>query len=124
KPLGKVAPALNDQMVARFQGYGQGIAKMDVPAAMKQDFASLIGMMAANTKIFGQVNPGLDWYRPLVTTMQGNVQDFESVDSLPNFNLFTWFFAIPGLLLVLLSGYGLWHEGAPAFHRGANPTPA
>ena len=91
---------------------------------MSQDFSQLIGLMAANTKIFAQVNPGLTWYHPLVTTMQSNVGDFKSVNSLPNFNLFTWFFVIPGLLLFLLAGYGLWHEGALTVHRHAHPTPA
>ena len=66
---------------------------------------------------------GLDWYKPLVTTMQGNVQDYKSVDSLPNFNLFTWFFVAPGVLLVLLAGVGLWHEREVTVHR-AHPTPA
>ena len=122
-PLGKVAPALNDQTVARFQGYGQGIATMNVPTAMKQDFASLIGMMAANTKVFGRVPAGLAWYQPLVSTMQGNVSDYQSVNSLPNFNLFTWFFVIPGILLVVLAGYGLRHEHEVTVYHRAHPTP-
>jgi len=91
---------------------------------LKTDFGQLIGLMAANTKVFAQVNPGLNWYHPIVTTMQGNVADFKSVNSLPNLNLLTWFYAIPGLLLVLLAGYGLWHEGALSVHRHAHPTPA
>jgi hypothetical protein len=159
-PLGKVAPALNDQTVAKFQGYAQGFTGMMsdgqklVPAlaqamhmtpaqvqtmlvqqfphmaalltalpTMSKDFGDLIGLMAANTKIFAQVPAGLDWYKPLVTTMQGNVSDYQSVDSLPNFNLFTWFFVIPGILLVVLAGYGLWHEHELSVHH-AHPTPA
>lgn len=122
-PLRPVAQALNADTVARFQGYGQGIAQMNVPAAMKQDFANLIGLMSQGTKVFAQVPGGLDWYKPLVTTMQGNVQDYKSVDSLPNFNLFTWFFVVPGALLMLLAGYGLWHEREVTVHR-AHPTPA
>ena len=122
-PLRPVAQALNADTVARFQGYGQGISQMNVPAAMKQDFANLIGMMSQGTQVFAQVPGGLDWYKPLVTTMQGNVQDYQSVDSLPNFNLFTWFFVIPGALLALLAGYGLWHEHEVSLHR-AHPTPA
>ncbi len=146
-PLGKVAPALNDKTVARFQGYAQGLDGMLadgqklVPAlaqamhmtpaqvqamlqkqfpsmaamlvalpTMKTDFAQLIGLMAANTKVFARVPAGLAWYEPLVRTMQGNVADYRSVDSLPNFNLFTWFFVGPGILLVLLAALGLWGE--------------
>jgi hypothetical protein len=91
---------------------------------MKQDFAQLTGLMSANTGIFAQVPAGLAWYEPLVTTMQANVSDYESVNSLPSFRLFTWFFVIPGILLVLLAGYGLWYERhETAIHR-AHPTPA
>jgi hypothetical protein len=73
--------------------------------------------------IFEQVPAGLAWYKPLVTTMQDNVADYRSADSLPNFNVFTWFFVIPGALLVLLAGYGLWHEHELTVHR-THPTPA
>ena len=161
-PLGKVAPAFNDQTVAKFQGYGKGFSGMLtdgqklVPAlaqamhmtpaqvqsmlvqqfpsmsallaalpTMQKDFASLVGLMSANTAIFAQVPAGLDWYQPLVTTMQGNVADFQSVNSLPSFRLFTWFFVIPGLLLALLAGWGLWGDRlAHVRLHGAHPTPA
>ena len=54
---------------------------------------------------------------------QANVNDYASVDSLPNFRLFTWFFVIPGALLMLLAGWGLWREHEVEVHR-AYPTPA
>ena len=38
--------------------------------------------------------------------MQAQVNNCAKVDSLPNFNFFTWFFVLPGLLLVLLSVVG------------------
>ena len=40
--------------------------------------------------------------------------------------LFTWFFLIPGVLLVLIAGYGLWTGRAEATHTAhhARPTPA
>ncbi len=159
-PLGKVAPAMNKQTVAKFQGYAQGFGGMltdgqklvptlaqamhMTPAqvqamlarqfphmaallaalpAMQQDFAQLIGLMASNTSVFAQVPAGLAWYKPLVTTMQGNVNDYAQVNSLPSFRLFTWFFVIPGMLLVLLAGVGLWQEHEVTLHR-AHPTPA
>lgn len=90
---------------------------------MSQNFGQLVGLMSANTKVFAQVPAGLDWYKPLVTTMQGNVSDYASVNSLPDFRLFTWFFLIPGVLLIGLAGYGLWHEHEVTVHR-AHPTPA
>lgn len=60
------------------------------------------------TPIFTNVPPGLDHYLPLVRTMQANVANYASIDSLPNFRLFTWFFVIPGALLVLLAGWPLF----------------
>ncbi len=86
--------------------------------------AGLIGNLPKLKPVFEKVPGGLDFYKSLVTTMQANVNDYASVDSLPNFNLFTWFFVIPGFLLMLLSGYGLWHEGALKIHHHAHPTPA
>jgi len=91
---------------------------------MAEQLKPLMPMLAPAMPIFKQVPAGLAWYKPLVTTMQANVNDYASVDSLPNFNLFTWFFVIPGALLFLLAGYGLWHEGALSFHHHAHPTPA
>jgi len=161
-PLGKVAPAINKQTVAKFNGYVKGFggvqtdAQKLVPAlaqamhmtpaqvqafmgkqlpamsamianlpTMQKDFTQFIAMMGANTAVFGQVNAGLAHYKPLVDTMQGNVSDFQSVNSLPSFRLFTWFFVIPGLLLVLLAGFGLFYEHREHVHISkAHPTPA
>lgn len=94
--------------------------------AMRRDFGGLMGTMQNNVNIFAQVPAGLDHYRPLVTTMQANVDNYRQVNSLPSFRLFAWFFIIPGVLLILLSGYGLF--GGPArvwisSHR-IHPTPA
>jgi hypothetical protein len=95
--------------------------------AMRQDFQVLLGTMAQNTGIFARVPAGLAHYQPLVRTMQGNVDDYAQVNSLPDFRLFTWFFVIPGVLLVLLAGYGLfgtWVSEHVFHHHGAHPTPA
>ncbi|MGA3218616.1 MAG: hypothetical protein ABSE77_06000 [Acidimicrobiales bacterium] len=35
------------------------------------------------------------------------MSNYAQIDSLPNFNLFTWFFVAPGFLLVFLGGFGL-----------------
>ncbi len=76
--------------------------------------------------VFSQVPSGLDHYKPLVTTMQNNVDNYSKIDSLPNFNLFTWFFAVPGVLLVLISAYGLGAVTAirrlPIFPHHAAPS--
>ena len=90
---------------------------------MQQQLEPLMPMLGPAMPIFAKVPAGLAWYKPLVTTMQANVNDYASVDSLPNFRLFTWFFVIPGLLLMLLAGWGLWHEHEVTVHK-AHPTPA
>jgi hypothetical protein len=82
----------------------------EVQAFLGENFpaaASLIGNLPRLTPIFENVPPGLDHYRPLVTTMQDNVSNYEKIDSLPDFRLFTWFFLVPGALLILLSAWGL-----------------
>jgi hypothetical protein len=78
---------------------------------MGADFNGFMGLMNDNVAIFEQVPAGLDHYRPLVTTMQGNVTTYHDVSRLPSFDLFTWFFLVPGALLVALSLTGLfWHR--------------
>ena len=74
---------------------------------MQRDFGGLLGTMQQNVRIFSQVPAGLRHYKPLVTTMQANVDNYKQVNSLPNFRLFSWFFIVPGTLLILLSGWGL-----------------
>ncbi|HEV7132357.1 MAG TPA: hypothetical protein VGN27_01335 [Gaiellaceae bacterium] len=94
--------------------------------AMQRDFGGLLALMQQNTGSFAQVPAGLAFYKPLVTTMQANVDNYRQVNSLPSFRLFTWFFVVPGVLLILLAGVGLWptSAGKLAFHRGTHPTHA
>ena len=92
---------------------------------MQKQLTPLMPMLQPVIPIFRQVPAGLAWYKPLVTTMQGNVNDFKSVNALPSFKLFTWFFVVPGLLLVLISGLGLWETRGERVHlHTAHPTPA
>ena len=127
-PLGKVTPALSAENVAKLQ------QALSVPALMQamranpqlaQQFGGLMSMMQANTGIFAQVPAGLAHYEPLVTTMQGNVDNYAQIDALPNFRLFTWFFVAPGALLVLLAGWGLLEGRAFSLpiHLGHRPIP-
>lgn len=90
---------------------------------MQRDFGGLLGTMQQNTGIFSQVPAGLEHYQPLVTTMQANVDNYEQVSSLPDFQLFAVFFIVPGVLLILLAGIGLYGERAvETFHHRAHPT--
>jgi hypothetical protein len=92
---------------------------------MQLAFGGLLGTMQGNVDIFGQVPAGIAWYKPLVTSMQANVNNYEQVDSLPDFRLFTWFFVVPGILLVLLAGFGLFGgRMSIVFHHHPRPRPA
>lgn len=51
----------------------------------------------------------------LLTRMDDNLDNFEAVDALPSFNLFPWFFVVPGLLVAGL--------GFAALRVGRNRTP-
>jgi hypothetical protein len=95
--------------------------------AMQRDFNGLLGTMQANVGIFSQVPAGLQHYQPLVTTMQANVDNYKQVNSLPDFRLFTALFVIPGVLLVLIAGYGLFWSRLRAWfavHHHVHPTHA
>jgi hypothetical protein len=81
--------------------------------------AGLLGGLPQLVPVFANVPPGLDHYKPLVDVMQANVTNFERVDSLPSFDLFAWFFVIPGILLVLLAGLPL---AMGLFGRGTRKT--
>jgi hypothetical protein len=83
--------------------------------------AGLLGSLPKLTPVFTNVPPGLDHYLPLVRTMQNNVSNYAKIDSLPNFRLFTWFFVVPGVLLVLLAG---WPLVAGRRERAAAGVPA
>jgi hypothetical protein len=95
--------------------------------AMRRDFGGLLGTMQQNVGIFARVPAGLTHYEPLVRTMQANVNNYKQVNSLPDFRLFTFFFVVPGVLLTLLAGTGLFGSRVAArftFHHHARPTPA
>ncbi len=89
---------------------------------MESDFAGLLGLMDSNVGIFEQVPAGLDHYEPLVTTMEAQVENYDKVASLPDFRLFTWFFVIPGVLLVGLATAGLLLDGRKEAEPAAEPT--
>jgi hypothetical protein len=91
--------------------------------AMQRDFSGLLGTMQQNVGIFSRVPAGLAHYEPLVRTMQGNVTNYQQVNSLPDFRLFTFFFVVPGVLLILLAGYGLFGNPFARHHFGHHTKP-
>jgi hypothetical protein len=85
----------------------------------------MLASLPALTPLFVKVPPGLAWYQPQITTMQNNVNNYAQVDSLPNFRLLTWFFVVPGALLMLISAYGLgaFHWIGRHAHAPRHPAP-
>ena len=100
------------------------------PAQVQQFMGSqfpAMGTMIASfpqlVPVFSKVPPGLDHYKPLVDTMQANVQNYDQISSLPDFRLFTWFFVIPGVLLVLIAAWGLgWFRALELRFQGHHPA--
>jgi len=92
-------------MAAQFTGITNMLQALP---QMEQDFSGLLGLMQANVAVFQQVPDGLAHYEPLVTTMQEQQANYDKVSSLPDFNLFTWFFVVPGVVLVVLALIGLF----------------
>lgn len=130
-PLGNIVPLMTEANVARFQGYAAALKSVQGPGAaqMRQDFGMLLTAMKQNTGIFSQVPAGLAHYKPLVTTMQANVDNYRQINSLPDFRLFSVFFIVPGALLVLLAGLGLFGPRVRAAidswqRHHPRPTPA
>jgi hypothetical protein len=120
-----MTPAQVQQMMAT-QLPSMAAMLQNLPA-MQRDFGGLLGTMQQNVGIFSRVPAGLAHYKPLVRTMQANVTNYRQVNSLPDFRLFTFFFVVPGMLLVLLAVSGLYGDRLArrvSFHHGARPTPA
>lgn len=124
-PLGQITPLFSNANATKFQGYMKGMqtAGIALPAPVAKDFTQLIGTMKQAVPVASRVPAGLQHYKPLVTAMQGNVDNFNQLDQLPKFTMFTWLFVLPGILLVLLSGAGLWSLGALHVHAH-RPHPA
>jgi hypothetical protein len=112
RPIAEAGPQLASEAPKLFAALAQQL-KM-TPAQVGQfmgaqfpAMAGLLGNLPKLVPVFANVPPGLDHYKPLVDVMQANVTNYSQVDSLPSFRLFTWFFVIPGALLVLFAGVPL-----------------
>ncbi len=77
-----------------------------------------------NTDVFGQVPAGLQHYEPLVTTMNANVENYKQIDRLPPFTWFTWFFVVPGALIMMLSAFGLFGNRRSQHRSRWRPRPS
>lgn len=46
-------------------------------------------------------------FNPMVATMSDNVDNYQAVDALPSFDMFPWFFVIPGVMVAVLAAVAL-----------------
>ena len=99
-----------------------------IKARIAKYMAAMLQSLPQAEKIFNQVPPGLAHYKPLVTTMNANVDNYAAVDSMPAMGLFAWFFIVPGLLIVLFDLYLLVGDYRPRWvwpsieREGATPA--
>ena len=115
EPLGPVSAgsaAAGNEAPALLTGLSEGLHM--TPAQLEAylgknypAFAEMVTSLPKLAPVFSQVGPGIDHYRPLVKTMSDQVANYAAVDALPNFNLFTWIFVVPGALLVIFALFGL-----------------
>ena len=111
RPLGDVATDMN-----------HALQTLNVPAGYSY-------ALRGSVQIFNQVPGGLAHYKPLVPTMNANVDNYAAVDSMPSMGLFAWFFIVPGTLIVLFDAYLLVGDYRPRWvwphmEDRATPTPA
>ena len=64
--------------------------------AMQRDFGGLMTVCTRTSASSLRCRRAFAHYKPLVRTMQANVQNYRDVNSLPDFRLFTVFFEVPG----------------------------
>jgi hypothetical protein len=57
--------------------------------------------------------PGIDAdMSDMLVKVRASIDNYEAVDALPPFDLFPWFFVIPGVLIAGLAGFRLWRPGS------------
>ena len=61
-------------------------------------------------------------FNPMVATMSDNVDNYQAVDALPSFDLFPWFFVIPGVLVAGFAAIALRSGRGSAGDVAANAT--
>ena len=134
-PFSKMMPgvAADAQKLVPALAQALHMTPAQVQQMLKTQFPSMAAMLQAlpqAEQIFKQVPPGLAHYKPLVTTMNANVDNYAAVDSLPNMSMFPWFFIVPGILIVLADLYLLVGDYRPSWvwpaleSKRATPTPA
>ena len=105
-------PFMTEEQVVLFNGYMSDIGAADAesrtilePAIVNSgaldaaDYETQFSLLATLNNSWPAIDADMT---DLLDTMSGNIDNFAAVDALPSFNLFPWFFVIPGLLTVAI----------------------
>lgn len=128
RPVVIGARAASTEIPHLFSALGSSLhmSQIQLVQFLRADFPAMARVLQTFPQlgpVFKRVPPGLDWYAPIVSTMQANVSNYAKVDSLPNFNLFTWFFVVPGGLLIIFGAIGVFGSYRPRRSRTADLLP-
>lgn len=99
----------------RIQGYfsemavGQGLVQLQLVPALRHTGLSAAeiqaGYPALNTLDANWVHI-LNDMTPMIAAMSNNIGNYEAISSLPSFQLFPWFFALPGVIVIVIALLG------------------
>jgi hypothetical protein len=118
RPLAQLMPGVQQDVQKLIPALAQ--ATHQTPAQVQQmltaqfpSLAKLLQSLPQRVAVMKRVPAGLDWYLPLVRTMQANTGNYAAADALPPMSVFPWFFVVPGILLVLAAAYLLVGDFRP-----------
>ena len=106
-------PFMTEEQVVLFQGYMSVIDAAEAesrevlePAIVNSgaldaaEYDAQFGLVATLNDEWPAIDADMT---DLLATMDGNLDNFAAVDALPSFDLFPWFFVIPGVLIAVLA---------------------
>ena len=105
-------PMMTVDRVRNVQGYfvTLGAGESQLRASVMPAFEAA-GGDAADYPAIGQYSAVwprmLTDFNPMIATMRDNIDNFEAVDAMPSFDLFPWFFLVPGLIVAGAAGWAL-----------------